>query len=67
MCISDMRIYEPIREGFQTQGNCSSLKFLSFFFFFFIVVLEFELRASCLLGKHATTSATPPAIPPVSE
>jgi hypothetical protein len=32
------------------------------FFFFFFAVLEFELRALYLLGRHSLTGATPPAL-----
>jgi hypothetical protein len=30
--------------------------------FFFLAVLEFELKASCLLGGHSTTRTTPPVL-----
>jgi hypothetical protein len=32
------------------------------FFLFFFHVMEFELRASCLLDRHSSTWATPPAL-----
>jgi hypothetical protein len=33
-----------------------------FFAFVFWVLLGFELRTSCILGRHSTTWTTPPAL-----
>jgi hypothetical protein len=33
-----------------------------FFLFLLFLILEFELRASCLLGRHSTLQAMPPAL-----
>jgi hypothetical protein len=38
------------------------LKRIKLVFFFFLAALEFELRASHLLGRHSTTWATLPAL-----
>jgi hypothetical protein len=45
------------------QAQCDILQFMpaSACFIYFVLVLGFELRTSCLLGRHSTTSATPPA------
>jgi hypothetical protein len=34
----------------------------SILFFFFLVVLGFELKTLCLLGRHFTTRAMPPTL-----
>jgi hypothetical protein len=40
-------------------SNMSSFSFFNLFYLFIFMVLGFKLRASHLLGKHSTTSATP--------
>jgi hypothetical protein len=47
MCYFILAILGLVEEGF-------FLSLFFFFFFFFFVVLEFDLRASHLLGRHST-------------
>jgi hypothetical protein len=54
--IKDIRETLGIQEGkgkFEAYHFTTVLLFATFYYYYFLAVLELELRASCLLGRHS--------------
>jgi hypothetical protein len=63
-----LKLFQEWREGGTKENdrgdefNYNILEALCFTFFFFLVVLGFELRTSCLLGRRLYSCSTLPAL-----